>query len=95
MAMKAMMKQLIYEGVVSETEWPRLRNKWLKDPKDIFLHMLARGSSIFEFSISKLCGQFLLQEDGCYPPTKYTETQDLNDFLPSGYIQSALISLCV
>ena len=34
--MKAMMKQLIYEGVVSETEWPRLRDKWFKDPSSYF-----------------------------------------------------------
>ena len=40
-AMKAMMKQLIYEGVVSETEWPRLRDKWLKDPNVFVLQILA------------------------------------------------------
>ena len=34
--MKAMMKQLIFEGVVSETEWPRLREKWFKDPNSYF-----------------------------------------------------------
>lgn len=53
-AMKAMMKQLIYEGVVSETEWPRLRDKWLKDPNVFVLQILAWGSvqlTYLEFQI--------------------------------------------
>ena len=30
--MKALMKQLIFEGVISETDWSRLREKWFEDP---------------------------------------------------------------
>lgn len=50
-AMKSMMKQLIYEGVVSETEWPRLREKWFKDH---FFAVIWSGIRKFMFNLLAL-----------------------------------------